>query len=66
MSDRRSKGLCVSRKLDESITVITSDGIITITVIQASRSYARLRVSAPEEITILRSELMDEEAQDEI
>jgi len=48
------KGLVLSRRLGESITI---DGPATITLVRASDGRARLAIEAPEATTILRGEL---------
>lgn len=52
--------LIVSRKVNEEV-VIGKEGNIVVKVISISRNVIRLGIEAPEEIPILRRELLDRE-----
>jgi carbon storage regulator len=51
--------LVLSRKLNEKIVI---DGNIVITVVKVDRNTVRLGIQAPEDITVLRSELVPGQA----
>ena len=52
--------LVLSRKRDEKIIMTTPSGEkIVLTVIRIDRYRVRLGIDAPDEVTILRSELID-------
>ena len=50
--------LILSRLLQESIRLYTSDGEIDITVVEIVRGKVRFAFKAPEKVKILRSELI--------
>jgi carbon storage regulator len=52
--------LIVSRKVNEEV-VIGKEGNIVVKVISISRNVIRLGIEAPEDIPILRRELLDRE-----
>jgi carbon storage regulator len=52
--------LIVSRKVNEEV-VIGREGNIVVKVISISRNVIRLGIEAPEDIPILRRELLDRE-----
>lgn len=49
--------LALSRKTGESIVV---DGKITVTVVNVGRGRVKLAIQAPKEVSIYRSELLDQ------
>lgn len=55
MERDRTGGLVVSRKLNQSIVI---DGGIEITVTQVKGQTIRLRIVAPKEVKVVRSELL--------
>ncbi len=59
MERDRAGGLVVSRKLNQSIVI---DGGLEITVTQVKGNTIRLRIVAPKEVRVLRSELLSEAA----
>ena len=52
--------LILTRKIDQSIII---DGNITVMVLGVERDRVKLGIAAPAEITVLREELFDENAQ---
>lgn len=52
--------LIVSRKVNEEV-VIGKEGNIVVKVISISRNVIRIGIEAPEDIPILRRELLDRE-----
>jgi len=52
--------LIVSRKVNEEV-VIGKEGNIVVKVISISRNVIRIGIDAPEDIPILRRELLDRE-----
>lgn len=55
MERDRTGGLVLSRKLNQSIMI---DGGIEITVTQVKGQTIRLRIVAPKEVKVVRSELL--------
>lgn len=55
MERDRAGGLVLSRKLNQSIVI---DGGIEITVTQVKGQTIRLRIVAPKEVKVVRSELL--------
>lgn len=53
--------LVLSRKVEESIVLDTKNGPITVAVTRISGDKVRLGVDAPDDVKILRSELIDED-----
>jgi len=53
--------LTLSRKRDESITILTSQGSITLSITEISGQQARIGIDAPKSISITRMELMNPE-----
>ncbi len=51
--------LVLSRKVQEEITVETSDGLVRIVLIQIDRNKVRIGVEAPEGVPINRREVFD-------
>ena len=51
------RGLALTRKTGEQITIYTSDGPITIQVVQIDPKRVRLKVAAAPSVKIYRSEL---------
>lgn len=51
-------GLCVTRKVNESITIRTTDGEIVVGLCELRGSVARIVVQAPQTVVILRTELL--------
>lgn len=50
--------LVVNRKHDEKIVILTSDGAITVAVVDTGKNRAKLSISAPKTIQIFREELL--------
>lgn len=48
--------LCLNRRVEETVVINTSDGPITIKVIEGK---ARLAIDAPKEVVIVRGELLE-------
>jgi carbon storage regulator CsrA len=51
------RGLALTRKAGEQITIYTSDGPITIQVVRTDKNCVRLKVAAAPSVKIFRSEL---------
>lgn len=51
------RGLALTRKMGEQITIYTSDGPITIQVVRTDKNCVRLKVAAAPSVKIFRSEL---------
>ena len=51
------RGLALTRKTGEQITIYTSDGPITIQVVRTDPKCVRLKVAAAPSVRIVRSEL---------
>lgn len=49
--------LVLGRKLDETVNIYTSDGVIAINVEEIKRSFIRLSFDAPPNVTIVRREI---------
>lgn len=62
MTEPLKKGLCLTRKLQESIVIETAAGPVEITVIKSTFSYARLFFCAPESVSIMRKEVYDKKS----
>lgn len=60
-SIKGARMLTLSRKRDESITILTSQGRVTISISAISGQQARIGVDAPQDIRITRMELMNSE-----
>lgn len=56
-----NKTLVLSRKSNESLVMFMGDVEIKVTVFEVSGGKAKLAISAPEEVKIYRSELVEEE-----
>lgn len=54
-------GLVLQRRIGESLVILTKSGNITVAVHAIGLAHVRLRIAAPPEVTILRSEIMEEE-----
>lgn len=55
--------LVLSRKRDEKVILKTDEGEqIELTIVRIDNNKVRLGINASEHVTILRSELLDEEA----
>jgi carbon storage regulator CsrA len=54
--------LVLSRKRDEKILLKTENEEIELTVVRIDANKVRLGINASEEVTILRSELVDDAA----
>lgn len=55
-ANERTTGLCLTRKVDESVTLVTQDGVITIQVIRIQGQRVRLRFMAPDSVQISRAD----------
>lgn len=53
--------LVLSRKRDEKIILKTESGEIELTVVRIDNNKVRLGINANESVTILRSELVDQQ-----
>lgn len=53
--------LVMSRKPQQSVTIKCSDGPIVIKIVSNSKSQTRLGIEAPEEVNILRTEVLDKD-----
>jgi len=51
------RGLALTRKAGEQITIYTSDGPIEIQVVRTEKNCVRLKVAAAPSVKIFRSEL---------
>tara|TARA_R110002096_G_scaffold315227_4_gene509461 strand:- start:942 stop:1106 length:165 start_codon:yes stop_codon:yes gene_type:complete len=51
--------LCLSRRVGESIII---DGDIKVTVLRINSSQVKIGIAAPDDVLILREELVEEEA----
>ena len=51
--------LSLTRRVNESITLFTSDGEITISLTNFRSNTARIGIVAPKDVTILRTEIKD-------
>jgi len=51
--------LTLSRKLDQSVVLYTSDGEVTVTLKETKKGCPALAFSAPDSIKIMRSELLE-------
>ncbi len=50
-------GLCIGRKIGESVRIGEGPDAVRITVIDVNRGKAKLLIEAPKEVPIVRSEL---------
>ncbi len=54
--------LVVGRRLKESITILSSDGPVVITILERKGSDGfRVGINAPREVKVVRTELLDNE-----
>lgn len=51
--------LVLSRKLDESIRIITSDGVIEVKIVDHHRGNIKLGFDAPDSVAIFREEIYE-------
>jgi carbon storage regulator CsrA len=56
--EKNMGGLCITRRIGEAITILTSDGPIEICYFEQHGQQARLRIKAPKRIKIHRNETM--------
>lgn len=48
--------LVFTRKEDDAIRLVTSDGVITITVVKTGTTYIKLGIDAPLSVTVRRED----------
>lgn len=53
--------LVLTRKRNQAIVIRTSDGSITITILDIQRERTKVGIDAPKECVILRDELLQRE-----
>lgn len=54
--------LCLSRKVNEAIKIVTQDGTISVKVSRLGSGRVRLALDAPPSVVILRSEIQGKES----
>ena len=57
--------LSFSRKPGEGFTIFTDQGEIRVCIVESSYTRVRVSVNAPDEMLILRDELINKEKKDE-
>ena len=54
--------LVLTRREDESITLITDQGKIEVIVTKINKSQVQIAIDAPDEVEIVRTELLGDDA----
>jgi len=55
--------LVLDRKRDQSLTIETSDGTITVVVSKTSATRVKLAVDAPPSVAVMRTEVIERQLQ---